>query len=218
MARLDRRRLATLQSAQARAASARPCAQDAGERGDHRLGGGRIRAAAYRCRCHPHNARQRRGHPSDHDRPRIARRSCPARQRRGRAPRPVRRLRRRWRPAMSGSSAAFASGAGTEMSATAPPYRDSSRDPRRGRRGLGPANSVTVTSLSRGRCGSRGRGDAGAGHGRQVSANTRAGSRPETKVSVQTTLATKPVATLAVAGAGGGQRERARAVVLARMR
>src|SRR5689334_15034005 len=52
-----------------------------------------------------------------------------------------------------------------------------------------------------------------------VSANTRAGSRPEAKVSVQTTLATKPVATFGTSRALAADRASAlRAVVLARMR
>ena len=52
-----------------------------------------------------------------------------------------------------------------------------------------------------------------------VSANTRAGSRPETKVSVQTTLATKPVATFGTSRARAAESASAlRAVVLARMR
>ena len=52
-----------------------------------------------------------------------------------------------------------------------------------------------------------------------VSANTRAGSRPETKVSVQTTLATKPVATFGTSRARAAVSASAlSAVVLARMR
>ena len=52
-----------------------------------------------------------------------------------------------------------------------------------------------------------------------VSANTRAGSRPETKVSVQTTLATKPVATFGTSRARAAESASAlSAVVLARMR
>src|SRR5437868_13116613 len=52
-----------------------------------------------------------------------------------------------------------------------------------------------------------------------VSANTRAGSRPETKVSVQTTLATKPVATFGTSRARAADSANApRAVVLARIR
>src|SRR3954465_6930229 len=51
-----------------------------------------------------------------------------------------------------------------------------------------------------------------------VSANTRAGSRPETKVSVQTTLATKPVATFGTSRARAAESASAlRAVVVARM-
>src|SRR5947207_4102977 len=52
-----------------------------------------------------------------------------------------------------------------------------------------------------------------------VSANTRAGSRPETKVSVQTTLATKPVATFGTSRARAAVSTSAlSAVVLASMR
>src|SRR6266850_2860382 len=52
-----------------------------------------------------------------------------------------------------------------------------------------------------------------------VSANTRAGSRLETKVSVQTTLATKPVATFGTSRALAAVSASAlSAVVLARMR
>src|SRR6185503_973146 len=52
-----------------------------------------------------------------------------------------------------------------------------------------------------------------------VSANTRAGSRPETKVSVQTTLATKPVATFGTSRARAAESASAlSAPVLARMR
>src|SRR5881398_299528 len=52
-----------------------------------------------------------------------------------------------------------------------------------------------------------------------VSANTRAGSRPETKVSVQTTLATKPVATFGTSRARAAVSASAlSAMVLARMR
>ena len=52
-----------------------------------------------------------------------------------------------------------------------------------------------------------------------VSANTRAGSRPETKVSVQTTLATKPVATFGTSRARAAVSASAlSAAVLARMR
>ena len=52
-----------------------------------------------------------------------------------------------------------------------------------------------------------------------VSANTRAGSRPETKVSVQTTLATKPVATFGTSRARAAESASAlSAAVLARMR
>src|ERR1700704_1366611 len=52
-----------------------------------------------------------------------------------------------------------------------------------------------------------------------VSANTRAGSRLETKVSVQTTLATKPVATFGTSRARAAESASAlSAVVLARIR
>src|SRR5438046_3839320 len=52
-----------------------------------------------------------------------------------------------------------------------------------------------------------------------VSANTRVGSRAETKVSVQTTLATKPVATFSTSRARAAESASAlRAVALARMR
>src|SRR6187455_2791432 len=52
-----------------------------------------------------------------------------------------------------------------------------------------------------------------------VSANTRAGSRPETKVSVQTTLATKPVATFGTSRAPAAVITSAlSAAVLARIR